>query len=188
MNAKEGTIVEGDLYPYHYKYPHHAVTADCVIFDFDGTNLNILLVERGSDPYKGCWAFPGGFLKPDETVEQCAARELKEETGLSTTYLKQFHVFSAVDRDPRERVMTVAFYALVQISDVKGGDDAAKAKWFPINEIPKLAFDHDQILRLALTALKQQIHFEPVGFELLPAQFTMTNLQKLDEAIHGTSM
>lgn len=183
MNENAGIIDKGSKYPYQYRYPHHAVTTDCVIFGFDGTNLNVLLVERGLEPFKGCWAFPGGFLRPDETAEQCAMRELKEETGLSTAYMKQFHIFSAVDRDPRERVLTVAFNALVQLSAVQGGDDAASAKWFPISEVPQLAFDHAEILQMALASMRHQIHFEPIGFELLPRKFTMTSLQKLYEAI-----
>ena len=183
MNDKAGIIDKESKYPYQYRYPHHAVTTACVIFGFDGTNLNVLLVERGLEPFKGCWAFPGGFLRPNETAEQCAMRELKEETGLSTAYMRQFHIFSAVDRDPRERVLTVAFNALVQLSAVQGGDDAASAKWFPISDVPELAFDHAEILQMALKALRHQIHFEPIGFELLPRKFTMTSLQKLYEAI-----
>jgi 8-oxo-dGTP diphosphatase len=168
---------------YHYEYPHPSVTTDCVIFGFDGTKLNVLLVERGVEPYKGRWAFPGGFMKMDETALQGAKRELKEETGLENAYIKQFHAFTDPNRDPRERVITIAYYALVRISEVKGGDDAAKAEWFPISKVPSLAFDHDQILREATIALRQQIHFEPIGFELLPEKFTMTQLQHLYEAI-----
>ena len=132
MNENAGTIDKGSKYPYQYRYPHHAVTTDCVIFGFDGIDLNVLLVERGLEPFKGCWAFPGGFLRPDETAEQCAMRELKEETGLSTAYMKQFHIFSAVDRDPRERVLTVAFNALVQLSAVQSGSPSVKYHNWPL--------------------------------------------------------
>ena len=147
---------------YHYKYPHPCVTTDCVIFGFDGTKLNVLLIERGIEPFKGRWAFPGGFLD---------------------AYIHQFHAFSGVDRDPRERVITIAYFALVRLSEVKAGDDAAKAQWFPLDKVPSLAFDHDLILREATNELRRQIHFEPIGFELLPEKFTMTQLQHLYEAI-----
>lgn len=170
-------------FKYHYKYPHPSVTTDCVIFGFDGTRLNVLLIERGIDPYKGKWAFPGGFLKIDEAAEEGVKRELFEETGMKTAYIRQFHTFSNPDRDPRERVISIAYYALVRLSDVKAGDDAAKAQWFPIDKVPSLAFDHDLILRMALTELRRQIHFEPIGFELLSEKFTMTQLQHLYEAI-----
>lgn len=172
-------------FKYHYKYPHPSVTTDCVIFGFDGTRLNVLLIERGIEPFKGRWAFPGGFMKMDEDAETGAKRELFEETGLKTAYIRQFHAFTAPDRDPRERVITIAYYALVRISDVKAGDDAAKAQWFPIDKVPALAFDHDLILRMATNELRRQIHFEPIGFELLPEKFTMTQLQHLYEAILG---
>lgn len=174
-----------DTLNYHYKYPHPSVTTDCVIFGFDGTRLNVLLIERGIEPYKGRWAFPGGFLQIDEAAEDGAKRELFEETGLKTAYVRQFHTFSNPDRDPRERVISIAYYALVRLSDVKAGDDAAKAQWFPIDKVPSLAFDHDLMLRKATTELRRQIHFEPVGFELLPPKFTMTQLQHLYEAILG---
>ncbi|MDD6668393.1 MAG: NUDIX hydrolase [Candidatus Limisoma sp.] len=168
---------------YHYKYPHPSVTTDCVIFGFDGTKLRVLLVERGIEPYIGRWALPGGFLRMDECAEDGALRELQEETGLAGAYIRQFHTFTAVHRDPRERVITIAFYALVRLQEVKGGDDAADARWFALDEVPQLAFDHDQILRKAEQALRQQIHFEPVGFELLPEEFTIKQLQNLYEAI-----
>ncbi|MBR5638523.1 MAG: NUDIX hydrolase [Muribaculaceae bacterium] len=168
---------------YSYKYPHPAVTTDCVIFGFDGTKLKVLLIERGIDPYKGKWALPGGFLRMDEDAEKGALRELKEETGLEAAYIKQFHTFTAPNRDPRERVITVAYYALVRLQEVKGGDDAARAEWFALDNVPALAFDHDQILRIATRELRRQIHFEPVGFELLPKQFTIKELQALYEAI-----
>jgi 8-oxo-dGTP diphosphatase len=172
---------------YHYKYPHPSVTTDCVIFGFDGTRLNVLLIERGNDPYKGCWAFPGGFLNMDESALEGAKRELYEETGLRDAYIHQFHAFSAPDRDPRERVISIAYFALVRLTDVKAGDDAAKAQWFPLDEIPPLAFDHDKMLREALKALRRLIHFEPIGVELLPENFTKTQMQTLYEAILGKS-
>ena len=168
-----------------YDYPHPAVTADCVIFGFDGVSIKVLLIQRGIDPYKGKWALPGGFMNIDESAEECARRELEEETGLKTASVEQFYTFTDVMRDPRERVITVAHYALVRLSEVKGGDDAAKAQWFAQSEIPSLAFDHDRILRMALTRLKERICFEPIGFELLPEVFTMSELQNLYEAILG---
>lgn len=168
---------------YCYKYPHPAVTSDCVIFGFDGVGIKVLLIQRGIEPYKDKWAFPGGFMQIDETVEECAKRELEEETGLKTTSVEQFYTFSDVNRDPRERVITVAHYALVRLEEVKGGDDAMSAQWFAMNEIPSLAFDHDRILRMAVNRLKERIYFEPIGFELLPEIFTMSALQNLYEAI-----
>ena len=135
---------------YTYKYPRPAVTTDCVVFRFDGSQLKTLLIERGNEPYKGCWAFPGGFLNMDENAEQCALRELEEETGLKLDHVEEFGTFSEVDRDPRGRVISIAFYGITELSEVKGGDDAAKAQWFPIDEIPPLAFDHDRMLEQAL--------------------------------------
>ena len=170
---------------YCYKYPHPAVTTDCVIFGFDGSELQVLLIERGIEPFKGKWAFPGGFLNMDETAQEGALRELKEETGLENAYIEQFNTYSDPGRDPRERVITIAHYALVRIQEVKGGDDAAKAQWFPIDKVPQLAFDHDKILRDAMRKLRERIHFEPIGFELLPEKFTMRDLQILYESILG---
>lgn len=171
---------------YTYEYPHPSVTTDCVIFGYDGLKLKVLLIERGIEPYKGRWACPGGFMNPDESAETCALRELREETGLEGAYIKQFHTFSAPDRDPRERVITIAYYALVRISEVKGADDAAKAAWFDLDTVPPLAFDHDHILGVALRELRRSIHFEPIGFELLPEKFTVKELQLLYESILDT--
>ena len=168
---------------YIYKYPHPSVTADCVIFGFDGVEIKVLLIQRGIEPFKGKWALPGGFMEMDETAEECAKRELEEETGLKNASVEQFYTFSDVNRDPRERVITVAHYALVKLSEVKGGDDAVSAKWFDLETIPCLAFDHDRILRMAVNRLKERICFKPIGFELLPEVFTMTELQNLYEAI-----
>ena len=168
---------------YTYDYPRPAVTTDCVIFGYDGKELKVLLIERGIEPFKGCWAFPGGFLNMDEDALAGARRELKEETGLENAFIEQFHTFSEPGRDPRGRVITIAHYALVKIQEVEGGDDASQARWFPIGEVPLLAFDHDRILRMAMSRLKERIHFEPVGFELLPDVFTMPQLQNLYESI-----
>jgi len=180
-----------DTTTFAYKYPHPAVTTDCVIFGYDlKEGLSVLLVKRGIEPFRGCWAFPGGFLQldpargpVDENAEAGARRELKEETGLNTAFVEEFGCFSDINRDPRERVITIAHFALVRKEEVKGADDAADAKWFPIDRIPSLAFDHDRILRIALRKLKEKIHFEPVGFELVPEIFTMPQLQDLYESI-----
>lgn len=203
---------------YEYDYPRPSVTTDCVIFGYDvKEGLSVLLVERGEEPFAGQWAFPGGFLRMDETTEACALRELQEETGLliytpemelseedyldedmlegesltdaplvssrRTDYLNQLGCFSEIDRDPRGRVITVAYYALVVKGEVKGNDDARKAQWFPLKDIPTLAFDHERILRTALRRLKEMIHFRPIGFDLMPEVFTLPQLQSLYEAI-----
>ena len=168
---------------YVYDYPHPAVATDCVIFGFDGEQLQVLLIERGVEPFMGCWAFPGGFLRMNESADEGAQRELREETGLKVEHIEQFYTFSDVKRDPRERVLSIAYFALVKIAEVQGGDDARRAQWFNIEDIPQLAFDHDLILRKALARLKEKIHFEPIGFDLLPEIFKMSELQKLYEAI-----
>lgn len=174
---------------YSYKYPHPAVTTDCVIFGFDGNTINILLVERGIEPFKGSWALPGGFLKMNETVEEGALRELFEETGVKDVYLEQFHVFSSVERDPRERVLTVAFLALVKKSDYRviAGDDAANAQWFEWDELPMLAFDHADIIKLAKKNLQQKLRIQPIAFKLLNNVFKMSELQRIYELIHETT-
>lgn len=174
---------------YSYQYPHPAVTTDCVIFGFDGSAINILLVERGIEPFKGSWALPGGFLKMDETVEQGALRELQEETGVTDVYLEQFHVFSDVKRDPRERVLTVAFLALVRQNSYRliAGDDASNAEWFEWNTLPPLAFDHADIIQLARKCLQQKLRIQPIAFKLLNNVFKMSELQLIYELIHETT-
>ena len=175
---------------YVYRYPHPAVTTDCVIFgyDVDTQKLQVLLIERGIEPYKGRWAFPGGFLKPDENAKAGALRELGEEThmigNVTKENLHEFGCFTEPDRDPRERIITIAFYALIRKNpDVQGGDDAKRAEWYNLDDTPPLAFDHDHILARAREQLKRSIHFEPIGFDLLPEEFTMTDLQNLYEQI-----
>lgn len=172
---------------YTYKYPHPAVATDCVIFGFDGMKLKVLLIERGLEPFLGKWAFPGGFVRMDETADDGAKRELREETGLTPEYIEQFHCFSDPRRDPRERVISIAYLALVRTAEVEGGDDAAQARWFALDEVPQLAFDHESILRMAISKLRERIHFQPIGFELLPDKFTLKELQMLYEAILGVS-
>lgn len=183
------TVMEKNQNLYCYKYPHAAVTADCVIFGFDGRGLKILLIERGLEPYKGMWALPGGFMKMDEPIEETARRELAEETGLTNVYLEQFHVFSEPNRDPRERVVTVAFIALVRPEDYKvmAGDDAAHALWFDADMLPPLAFDHDEIIAAAREYLREVIRLKPLAFKLLSKHFTMGELQKVYEAISGAN-
>lgn len=163
-----------------------AVTTDCVIFTYDDWKLKVLLIRRGAEPCRDMWAFPGGFLKTDETAEQGALRELVEETALTpSSPIVQLGVFSDVDRDPRERVITIAFYALVKHAKVLGGDDAEEAAWFPVDELPPLAFDHEKIFKAAMEKLRRDIHFQPVGFDLLDSYFTIPDLQRLYEAILG---
>ena len=133
--------------PYTYKYPRPALTADMVVIA-KGSTPEVLLIQRGDDPYKGQWAFPGGFMEMDETTEQCAIRELKEETGLELSELHQIGAYSKVDRDPRGRTVTVAYLAVVDSTiAVEGQDDAAKAEWWPLTTPPPLAFDHEDILK-----------------------------------------
>ena len=132
--------------PIAYEYPRPAVTADCVVIARE-KEPKVLLIQRGNEPFKGCWAFPGGFMNMDESTEQCVIRELEEETGLKVTKIKQIGAYSKVDRDPRGRTVTVAYLAIIdKIEAVKGLDDAAKAQWFPISDLPKLAFDHEEIM------------------------------------------
>lgn len=174
---------------YVYEYPRPAMTADNVIFGFDGERLQILLVERGIDPFQGSWALPGGFMRMDETIEQCARRELREETNVRDVYLEQFHVFSTPKRDPRGRVVTVAFIALVRPADhaVIGGDDASNAMWFDVDMLPPLAFDHLEIIDMARAHLKELLRIKPVAFQLLNEVFTVDELRKVYEVITGNT-
>ena len=142
---------------YTYKYPRPAVTADCVVITKEA-EPKILLIQRGNEPFKGCWAFPGGFMDMDETAEQCAIRELEEETGLKVSNLHQIGAYSKVDRDPRGRTITVAYQVLIDASvEVIGQDDAAKAEWFPLSALPELAFDHADIMKDAIAILNKKM-------------------------------
>ena len=176
--------------PYSYQYPRAALTVDCVVFGFDEGELKVLLIERGLEPFKGRWALPGGFVRVEETLDAAARRELAEEADLSNVFLEQLYTFGTVDRDPRERVVSVAFYALVKLSEhaAKAATDAANARWFPVSEVPKLAFDHAAILETAIERLKGKVRYQPIGFELLPPKFTLSQLQHLYEAVLGTEL
>lgn len=171
--------------PHTYQYPRAALTVDCVVFGFDEGELKVLLIRRALDPFKGSWALPGGFVRVDETLDAAARRELQEEAGLQGVFLEQLYTFSAIERDPRERVISVAYYALVKLAshDTRAATDAADARWFPISKVPKLAFDHADILAMALTRLKGKVRYQPIGFELLPPKFTLSQLQHLYEAV-----
>lgn len=143
---------------YTYKYPRPAVTADCIVITKEA-EPKVLLIERGGEPFKGCWALPGGFMNMDETTEQCAFRELEEETGLKVSEVHQIGAYSRVDRDPRGRTITVAYLAVVDAPiAVIGQDDAAKAQWFPLSALPELAFDHDEIMRDAIKKYEEIVN------------------------------
>ncbi len=173
-----------------YEYPRGALTVDCVVFGFDGGELKILLIQRGGEPYKGEWALPGGFVDPGESLDEAALRELKEETGLKNVFLEQLYTFGAVNRDPRERVVSVAYVALVQPDEhiTEAQTDADDAQWFQISDIPALAFDHSKILETGLKRLRGKLRYEPIGFELLPEKFTLPQLQRLYESVLGNEL
>src|SRR5882762_6231507 len=173
-----------------YQYPRAALTVDCVVFGFDEGELKVLLIERALEPFKGKWALPGGFVRVEETLDAAARRELAEETGLRDVFLEQLYTVGAVDRDPRERVVSVAYYALVKLSEheAKAATDAANARWFAVSNVPKLAFDHAEILAMGLARLKAKVRYQPIGFELLPPKFTLSQLQHLYEAILETEL
>ena len=176
--------------PHTYQYPRAALTVDCVVFGFDESELKVLLIERALEPFKGKWALPGGFVRVDEPLDEAARRELEEEAGLKQVFLEQLYTFGNVERDPRKRVVSVAYYALVKLSahETKAATDAADARWFPVSKVPKLAFDHAEILATALARLKAKVRYQPIGFELLPPKFTLSQLQHLYEAVLGVGL
>jgi len=176
--------------PHTYQYPRAALTVDCVVFGLDEGDLKVLLIQRALEPFKGKWALPGGFVRVDETLDAAARRELAEEAGLKDVFLEQLYSFSEVNRDPRERVVSVAYYALVKLAahETKAATDAADSRWFPISKVPKLAFDHADILATALDRLKGKVRYQPIGFELLPPKFTLSQLQHLYEVVLGAAL
>lgn len=176
--------------PYTYEYERPAVTVDCVVFALDRDDLKVMLIQRDLPPFAGKWALPGGFVHMDESLEQAAMRELREETGIESVYLEQLYTFGDVRRDPRGRVITVAYYALVNLEEhrVRALTDARSAAWFSIDDVPVLAFDHRKILNYAIQRLQGKVRYEPIGFELLPQKFTLSQIQRLYELILGQAL
>lgn len=166
------------------------IATDCVIFGFDGGELKLLLTEREKEPFRNKWALPGGFVFPAETTEACALRILQEKAGISQVFMEQLYTFSAVNRDPRERIISVAYYALVnkQAYELIAGRDTLQAEWFSLSELPELAFDHSEIVELAIERLKGKVSYQPVGFELLDEKFTLSQLQAVYESILGKTI
>lgn len=165
------------------------VAVDCIIFGFDGTQLNVLLIKRGFEPEKGKWSLMGGFVQKDETAETAAARVLKELTGLSDVYMEQIHVFSAINRDPIERTVSLVFSSLIDINEYKEQlNDDYEAHWFPLTDVPKLIFDHKEMIELSRQKLRYKAAFHPIVFELLPDKFTLPQLQTLYEGIYNQLM
>lgn len=172
---------------YTYTYPHPAVSTDIVLFTLQEGELKVLLIRRGGDPYLGYWALPGGFVEIDEDLEPAALRELQEETGVTGVWLEQLYTFGKPGRDPRERVISVAYYALVPIDrmTVRAGSDASDVAWHACNRLPELAFDHPQIIELARNRLASKLDYSTIALQFMPAQFSLGELQTVYEIILG---
>lgn len=170
---------------FQYEYERPALATDCAIFGFDGGELKLLLLKREKEPFENTWALPGGFVYMDETAEAAAKRILLEKAGIKEVFIEQLYTFSGIDRDPRERVVSVSHFALVNKSQFEliAGRDTIQAAWHPISELPELGFDHGEIVALAIERLKGKMRYQPIGFELLDAKFTLSQLQLLYEAI-----
>lgn len=166
------------------------VTVDIVIFSLRDDELQVLLIQRGVPPFEGRWALPGGFVREGESIEAAARRELEEETGMRDVYLEQLYTFGEPDRDPRGRVVTVAYYALLttEAAPLVAGTDAGAARWMPARKHPPLAFDHDRIVDYALERLTNKLEYTTVGFQLLPKKFTLSQLQQVYETVLGRTL
>ena len=175
---------------YHYEYERPALATDCVIFGFDGGGLKLLLLKRENEPFRNTWALPGGFVHMHETTEAAAHRILLEKAGIRNVFAEQLYTFSEPDRDPRERIVSVAYFALVNTTQFRliAGRDTIQAEWHPISALPALGFDHHSIVTMAVERLKGKVRYQPVGFELLDARFTLSQLQALYEAILQSSL
>ena len=175
---------------YQYDYPHPAVTTDIVIFSLRQKELSIQLIKRKEEPFKGSWALPGGFVHMDESLEECARRELIEETGFEPSYLEQLQAFSDPVRDPRERVITVAFFSLLPSEGTKleAGTDASDARWFPLDKLPNLAFDHREIVDLAGERMQERVKTSTLAFGLLTEEFTLSEVQNVFEQVTGENL
>jgi len=174
-----------DSYPFCYAYPHPAVTTDVVLFTIRDSRLKLLLIRRGGKPFKGHWALPGGFLDIDEDLGECALRELEEETGVSGVYLEQLRTYGRPGRDPRERVISVAYYALAPSEhlSIKAASDAAEVSWFPAGDLPPLAFDHAEIIQAAYERLVAKLDYSTIAFRFMPERFTLGELQDVYEIL-----
>tara|TARA_R110002096_G_scaffold3025_2_gene15468 strand:- start:3887 stop:4555 length:669 start_codon:yes stop_codon:yes gene_type:complete len=170
---------------YEYEYPHPAVTVDVVIFTVRNDELKVLLIKRALEPFNGQWALPGGFVEMEESLLDAAKRELREETGVAAAYLEQLYTFGEPKRDPRERVISVAYYALMPSDalEIKAASDAEGVGWFGIDDLPRLAFDHPKILEMALQRLAAKLDYSTIAFQLMPEEFTMPELRHLYELI-----
>lgn len=177
---------------FKYEYKRPGLTVDCVIFglDLEAETLKVMLIERDVEPFAGIWAIPGGFVHSDETLLEAATRELEEETGIKDVFLEQLYTFGDPGRDPRGWVVSVAYYALVSPEKhyIHATMDARDARWFPVNDLPRLAFDHAEILDTALKRIRGKLTYAPIGFELLPQKFTIKQLQKLYEIVLGRNL
>jgi 8-oxo-dGTP diphosphatase len=171
-------------------HPRPSVTVDVIIFTLRDGDLQVLLIRRKNLPFQSMWAIPGGFVGIDESLEQAALRELEEETGVHDVYLEQLYTFGDVDRDPRGRVITVSYFALIPAPDIcpSAGDEATEARWWSVYDLPELAFDHAHILTYALQRLRYKLEYTAVGFELLPDAFTLSELQTAYEIVLGEEL
>lgn len=163
------------------------VTVDAIVFGYSKADgVSLLLIQRKYDPFKGSWAIPGGFVLNEESLEEAVERELKEETGVEVNYLEQLYSFGKPGRDPRQRIVSIAYFGLVKASqyqELKASTDAENAAWFCIDKLPKLAFDHKEILQVAIERLRAKIRYQPIGFELLDKNFPFSDLEKLYAAL-----
>ncbi len=171
--------------PFTYDYARPAVTVDITVFTVRNDELNVLLIKRAEKPFQGEWALPGGFVTEDEGLEEAAARELVEETGVCDVYLEQLFTFGAPGRDPRGHTVTVAYSALIPSDNLEltASTDAEGVAWFAIDKLPVLAFDHDEILEVALDRLVAKLEYSTIAFQLMPEAFTLTELQHVYELI-----